>query len=185
MWSNGIKIAFFPKQLLKIAQRLGTLPQDPRLSYTTSLNTSSNLDIFTFLLTFGLNSLPLVKSWSSAKPGHGFWSSVPRYLCPTKFFFRKFLMTSLHVICGLTPPSKPWLRVCLLLCSSLLSFSATESVLANVLCRLFLLILFAVTFSHKQPVLHCRGDVSRIEIKRPPTRFERRMIRWKRASQHK
>ena len=29
MCSNGIKIAFFPKKLRKIAQRLGALPPDP------------------------------------------------------------------------------------------------------------------------------------------------------------
>ena len=32
----------------------------------------------------GLSPLPLENSRLSAKPGHGFWSPILRYLCPTK-----------------------------------------------------------------------------------------------------
>ena len=54
MYSNGIKIACF----FQI-----------RLSNTSLLNTSPNLDIFTF--NFG-------------KPDNSFWSFVLQYLCPAK-----------------------------------------------------------------------------------------------------
>ena len=86
MWSNGIKIAFFSKKFQKIAQRLGALSQDPRLWYVW-INwftyTSLPLYIFSFT-TFGLSPLPLENSLLCAKPGHGFWSSILRYLCLTK-----------------------------------------------------------------------------------------------------
>ena len=40
-------------------------------------------------------------------PGHGFGSSILRYLCPSqKIPLLKFQMTSLHVICGLPPQIK-------------------------------------------------------------------------------
>ena len=66
MWSNGIKIAFFPKNYEKSPSSLGLHPQTPtvsggwglrsqapsvtRLNYSTLLysNTSPNLDIFAF-----------------------------------------------------------------------------------------------------------------------------------------
>ena len=68
-----------------------TPPSVIRLSCTTLFNTSPSLDIF--ILKF-------------RKPDHGFWSSILRYLCPTKFLFQKFLMTLMHVICDLPPPPK-------------------------------------------------------------------------------
>ena len=65
------------------------------------------------LLTFGLSALPLNNSWLSAKPGHGFWSFILRYLYPPKSFFQKFLMTSLHEIFGLPPLNqKSLVRLC-------------------------------------------------------------------------
>ena len=67
MWFNGIKIAFFSKNLQKIAQQLGASPPDPqslrllgapppdppsviRLSYTGFLKTFPKLRICTFQL---------------------------------------------------------------------------------------------------------------------------------------
>ena len=35
-------------------------------------------------LTIGVSSFPLAKSWLSAIPGQGVWSSILRYLCSTK-----------------------------------------------------------------------------------------------------
>ena len=51
MWSNGIKIAFFHKITKNCAAAGSFTPRPPlviRLSYTISLNTSLNLDVFTF-----------------------------------------------------------------------------------------------------------------------------------------
>ena len=106
MWSNGIKIAFFPKKWKKIAKHLGLRPQPPsviRLSKLVCLHTSPNLHIFIF------------NSWFKRSP---FWKlfvkcqTRPRLLIihstislsHKKFLFRKFLMTSLHVIFGLALP---------------------------------------------------------------------------------
>ena len=51
MWSNGIYLAFFFQKLTKIAQGWGLYPQTPVcdvFEYTSLLNTSSKLDIYTF-----------------------------------------------------------------------------------------------------------------------------------------
>ena len=108
MWSKGIKIAFFSKKFQKIAQRLGASSPDPlcdTFEYTT----------FSFV-TFGLSPLPLENSRLSAKPGHGFWSSILRYLCPTKTPLSNIsddFIACDFVIFGLPPPNqKPWLRLC-------------------------------------------------------------------------
>ena len=74
LWSNGIKIAIFSKNVQKIAQwlwalppdphyfrRLGALPPDPRLY------TSPNLGINFVLFTFGLSPCPIAKSWLRVK----------------------------------------------------------------------------------------------------------------------
>ena len=64
MWSNGVKTSFFFKKLRKIAQRLpidsggyGLRPPTRicdtfELQNTYLLNTSPNLDIFTFIYWF-------------------------------------------------------------------------------------------------------------------------------------
>ena len=76
MWSNGIKIAFvFQKIKKKLFQWLAALPQDlyslPRIYFAN------------------LSPLFSAKSWLRAKPG--FWSSILRYLRPTKSsFFENF-----------------------------------------------------------------------------------------------
>ena len=111
--------SFFFQKLTKIAQRLGALPPDPyshrrlglcpqtpvsdAFEYTSLLNTSSKLDFYTFQrLVFALS---LYQNPGKVPSGYGFRSSILRYLCPTnKLLFRKFLMTSLCVICGLGPP---------------------------------------------------------------------------------
>ena len=124
MWSKGIKL-FFSKKLRKIAQRLGaSLPDhhsfrrlgakhsDSCLWYvwitvTSLLKRVSQLRHFR-ILTIDLSSfLERVPSYVPT-PGHGFWSSILRYLCPPqKIPLSKFLMTSLHEIWGLiSPPIK-------------------------------------------------------------------------------
>ena len=115
MWSNGIKIAFFLKKLQKIAQRLGASPPDPLfdtfelLKYTIRV---SQLRYFHFL-TIILSPLPSAKSRLSAKHRPRlliFHSTIS--LPHKKFLFRKFMMTSLLVICGLGPPNqKSWLSL--------------------------------------------------------------------------
>ena len=118
MWSNSIKIAFFSKNYKKRQAAGGFAPRPPsviRLNYSTLLNSnmSPNLNIFAFWLLVWALSLERVPSYVLI-PGHGFWSSILRYLCPPqKVPLSKFLMTSLHVICGLPPPNqRSWLRLC-------------------------------------------------------------------------
>ena len=57
------------------------------------------------LINFGFEPLPLAKSWLSAELGPSFWSSILRYLCPTKISLSKISLTSSHVICSLPPQS--------------------------------------------------------------------------------
>ena len=71
------------------------------------LDTFPNLNVFENILTFGSISSHSANIWLRTNPGSSFWSSI-LYLCPVKSpSFRKFLMMSLHVICGLPPiPTK-------------------------------------------------------------------------------
>ena len=111
--------SFFFQKHTKIAQRLGALPPDPHshrrlealppdppvsdtFEYTSLLNTSSKLDFYTFS-TISFRPLPLPKSWLSAirLRLQIFHSTIS--LPYKKLLFRKFLMTSLRVICGLGP----------------------------------------------------------------------------------
>ena len=81
---NGIKIAFFSKKLQIIAQQLGASPPDPRLWHVwVTLAFSKRLQSYAFALFNYISLSPL----SLQNPG-----KVPT---------GKFLMTSLHVICGL------------------------------------------------------------------------------------
>ena len=67
-----------------------------RLRYISLLTTFPNLDI----LTFGsIKSFPLSPIVVAGQPDHVFHSTIS--LSHKKFLFQKFLMTSLHVICGL------------------------------------------------------------------------------------
>ena len=90
MWSNGIKIAFFSKNYEKSPNGLGLRPQTPvcdtfDLQYTSLLKHVSQFTHFR-ILSIGLSPfLEGVPSYEST-PGHGFWSSILRYLCPHKKF---------------------------------------------------------------------------------------------------
>ena len=81
---------------------------------TRLLNTSPKLDIYHLhFLIISFRPLPLSKSWLSAirLRLQIFHSTI--CLPHKNFLFRKFLMTSLHVICGLAPPNqKSWLHLC-------------------------------------------------------------------------
>ena len=123
-----LKELFFPKNYEKSPSDQGLRPHTPiasggwglcpqtpvcntfQLQYTSLLNTSSNLDIFSLFLTIGLSLLlERFPSYVPA-PGHGFRSSIS--LRPKKIPLSKFLMTSLHVISGLGPSNqKSWLRL--------------------------------------------------------------------------
>ena len=82
MWSDGIKIAFFQKN----CQAAGASAPNPHLWYVwVNYSACTRLRIYIFsCLTFGLRALPFENSSLKAKPGHGFWSYILRYLCPTK-----------------------------------------------------------------------------------------------------
>ena len=130
MWSNGIKIALFSKKLQKIAQRLGVSPPDPiasggwglrpqtplcdtfDLQYTCLLN--MRLPIYTFS-HFNYCFKPYRLNKSLVMCQHQATASDLRFydiFAPQKILLSKFLMTSLHVICGLGPPKqKFWLRL--------------------------------------------------------------------------
>ena len=86
-------------------------PQTPlcdTFEYTSLLNTSPKLDLHFPTISFRPFSSP--KSWLSANELQLqiFHSTIS--LPHKKFLFCKFLMTSLHAICGLGPPNqKSWL----------------------------------------------------------------------------
>ena len=86
---NDIEIDFFSKKLQKIAQQLGALPPDPRLWYVwVTLFFSKLLQNYIFaLFSILVEALSVCKILVKWKTG-------------------KFLMTSLHVICGLSLPIK-------------------------------------------------------------------------------
>ena len=84
---------------------LGLRPQTPSAMRLSTLAYSTRFLSSTFtLLTISFCPLPLPKSWLSAirLRLQIFHSTIS--LPNKKFLFRKFLMTSLHVICGLGPP---------------------------------------------------------------------------------
>ena len=92
-------------------QQLGIPPPRPPsvicFSHTNLLNTSLNLHISTFKLSF------------EPSPFSKILGNCPTRPCLLIFHFtiflpfRKFLMTSLHVICGLPPPIKNPGYICL------------------------------------------------------------------------
>ena len=109
MWFDGIKKgSFFFKKLQKIGQRPEALPPRPpaviRLSNNSFAHNSFLIWAFS-LFNFWFKPSLISKTWITAKPGHDFWSSILLYF-HKNFLFRKFLMTSLHVICGVGPPIK-------------------------------------------------------------------------------
>ena len=82
----------------------GSVPRPPsaiRLSYTSSLTHVTQYWTFHFLTLVTQTTV----------------SGLPfcDIFVPQKLFFRKFLMTSLHVICGVPHPliQKSWLRLCM------------------------------------------------------------------------
>ena len=117
MWSNGIKIAVFSKKIQKNRPAAGGFVSRPpsvtRLNYSTT-SLLKHVSQFRHLCTLGICLSPLLERVPMPTPGHGFWSSILRYLCHTqKIPLSKFLMTSVHVICGLPPSNrKSWQRLC-------------------------------------------------------------------------
>ena len=110
--------SFFFQKLAKIAQRLGALspdphshcrlgalPPDPRRWYVWVHWLTQHVFQVELLhfLTISFRPLPLPKSWLSAirLRLQIFHSTIS--LPHKKFLFRKFLVTSLHLICGLGP----------------------------------------------------------------------------------
>ena len=86
MWSNGIKIAFVTKNCLA---------SDPRLWYAwVALLYATRLPIHYFS-SFGLSPLLSKILVKCHHTGYDFWSSILRWLCPTKVPFSKI---SDHVI---------------------------------------------------------------------------------------
>ena len=120
--------SFFFQKLTKIAQRLGALPPDPhshrrlgvlppdpRLWYVwVHLLTQHVFQVrLLHFSTISFRPLPLPKSWQSAIRLRLQILHSTISLPHKKLLFRKFLMTSLRVICGLGPPNqKSWLRLC-------------------------------------------------------------------------
>ena len=139
MWSNGIKIVFFPKNYEKSPSGWGLRPQIPiasrvtpvcdtfELQYTSLLKHVSQFRHFR-ILTIGL-SLLLERVPACQHQATG--SDLPFYniFATTKNPLPKFLMTSLHVICGLIPPpnQKSWLRVWYHWISNLVQYDAIIS----------------------------------------------------------
>ena len=108
----GIKIAVFSKKLQKIAQRLLkslAAATDPRLWYVwvTTLAFSTGLKSYIFaLFNYYFKPSLFTKSWLSANKQRFQIFPPTIYLSDKKFLFWKFLITSLHVICNLSPQSK-------------------------------------------------------------------------------
>ena len=103
-----LKKTFFSKRSQKIVQRLRASPPGPvcdtfELHYSL-LNTRLPIKTFS-LVHFWLKSSPFSKTLVKCQTMPQlliFHSTIS--LSHKKFLFRKFLMTSLHVICGLPPP---------------------------------------------------------------------------------
>ena len=95
--------SFFFQKLTKIAQRLGALPPDPH-SHRRLVALPPDPPSLIRFSTISFRPLPLPKSWQSAirLRLQIFHSTIS--LPHKKLLFRKFLMTSLRVICGLGPP---------------------------------------------------------------------------------
>ena len=144
MWSNDIKIVFFLKNFKQSLsgwvrssqphslRRLGAKPPTPvcdTLGLHYLLNTSLNLDILTFVLSL----LPIANSYLSAKLSRSFWSSIMRYLCPTKSYsFENFWW---HHCMWLVDCPRPW-------------FARGTSVYSVLQCYTTVLLLCFIYFSN-------------------------------------
>ena len=124
MWSNGVRTAFFSKNYEKSRSGWGLRPQTPsmiRLNYKTLLYWI-RLPIYTFLhfLTIGLSLSFWTNSWLHANTRPRlliFHSTIS--LPPQKIPLLRFLMTALHVICGLAPHQSKILATPMPICPTL------------------------------------------------------------------
>ena len=118
MWSNGIKIAFFPRNYKKLPSGWGLRPQTPicgtfELQFTSLVKHVSQFWHFCILI-IGLSPLLERVPIYVPTPGHGFWSSILQYLCPYKnFLFRSFWWRHCmwFVVCP-PPNQESWLFLC-------------------------------------------------------------------------
>ena len=116
VWSKSIKIDFFFKKISKNRPATGGfIPRSPsviRLSKLVYLLKSPNLDIFICNFCFMPSSFRKLSVKCQTRPRLLIFHSTIS-LFHKKLFFRKFLMTSLHVIFGLPHSNqKSWLRLC-------------------------------------------------------------------------
>ena len=103
--------SFFFQKLTKIAQRLGALPPDPHSHRRLRALPPDPPSLIRFS-TISFRPLPLPKFWQSAIRLRLQILHSTISLPHKKLLFRKFLMTSLRVICGLGPLNqKSWLRL--------------------------------------------------------------------------
>ena len=111
---NGIKIVFFFQKIINSCTAAGSQPPSVIPNDWIKLLCSPCLPILKTFLSF--DSSPSLFSKTQATCQFRpriliFYSTVS--LSHKKSFFRKFLMTSLRVICGLPPSNqKFWLRLC-------------------------------------------------------------------------
>ena len=106
MLSNGITIAFFKKIPKNRPATGGFVPRSPsviRLSKLVYYQKSPNLDIFICNFWFKPSPFRKLSVTCQTRPRLLIFHST-KSLSHKKFLFRKFLMTSLHVIFGLPPP---------------------------------------------------------------------------------
>ena len=115
-------------------------PRSPsviRFRYTSLLYASPDSDI----LTFGSRGLSLQQNRGYVK-NQATPSDLPFYnfFVPSKFLFQNFLMTSLHVICVLTPQSKIFatpIVMAMVLITTTFGLAATDISLFRILMMLF------------------------------------------------
>ena len=111
MWFNGIKIAFFPKKLQKIVQRLQSLrrlaapPPDPVCDTFEIHKLSQHVSKVRYLRFSSISLIPLSLQ-NPVTCQQATISDLPPFdiFVPKNFLFGKILVTSLHVICNLGLP---------------------------------------------------------------------------------
>ena len=118
MWSDGIKIAFFPQKCKKIAKQLGFGPKPPSvicLSKLVCLHTSPKLHIFIF--SSGFKRSPIWKLFvkCQTRPRLLIIQVILRYLCPTKScssFENFWWRHCMSFLVWPSPNQKSWLSLC-------------------------------------------------------------------------